>query len=59
MVHSESELGDSREQRALAVWSESAVVSVAEANEVQHKTASALEQAGEKHCAGARLEVFE
>ena len=55
VVHSEVEPGDSREQGALAVWSESAAVLVAEADEGQHKMVSGLELAGDEHCAGAKL----
>jgi hypothetical protein len=58
-VHSATESGDSREQGALAVQSELAAVSVAEADEVRHKTASVLELARDEHCAGGRLEVSE
>ena len=58
-MHSEAEPGDSREQGALAVQSESAAVVEAEADEGQHKTVSVLELACDEHCAGARLEVSE
>ena len=36
---------------------ESLAVSVAEADEVQHKTALVLEQVGDEHCVGSRLDV--
>ena len=41
------------------VHPESLVVSAVEANEVQHKTALVLEQVGDEHCVGSRLDVSE